>query len=397
MAGHDPSTRSTGGRKPRLLLLYPGPVHDLASYYGYLLEGLSRDYAGSVLVTGIEPDLLQVGEFDVVRLGTRGRSRLDLFLALRREAMRMVQQGPGAGPAIDMIVTYDPLRSGLLGAWLARHYDVPLIVELNGDYTSRANYLDDKTPFARWWKRKLFVAIERHVLRRASGIKVLYPEMLDPFRSHLKDPVIRTIPAVPDLRCFRHLGEDPEVLLVGHPYYLKGVDLLIEAFKRVVSSHPHWRLKILGWFPDPRELHAAIGGHPRIQLHPPVSHEEVARHMGRCGIFVLPSRTEAMGRVLLEAAACGKPRIGSRVGGIPTVIEDGVDGLLFDSGNVGELAAHLDRLMGDPEFRHRLGSRAQARVESEFSLSTFFDRTREFYDAVLTRGQHPVSVPDGSR
>jgi glycosyltransferase involved in cell wall biosynthesis len=161
------------------------------------------------------------------------------------------------------------------------------------------------------------------------------------------------------------------------------VDLLIEVFKAVVSRYPDWKLEILGWYPDDRELRACMGGHPAIFHQPPVLPSEMPAHMGRCGIFVLPSRTEAMGRVLLEAAACAKPRLGAAIEGIPTVIEDGADGLLFKPGDAADLAAKLDRLMGDGTLRKELGFRARLRAASEWNADHYFRRLFDFYGRVL--------------
>lgn len=90
-----------------------------------------------------------------------------------------------------------------------------------------------------------------------------------------------------------------------------------------------------------------------------------------------------MGRVLIEAMACAKPRIGAAVGGIPGVISHGDDGLLVSPENVSELADALRLLMSDPGLRRRLGQNGLRRVQSEFSAPAYFGRLREFYEAVL--------------
>jgi glycosyltransferase involved in cell wall biosynthesis len=195
--------------------------------------------------------------------------------------------------------------------------------------------------------------------------------------------VVRVIPTVLDLTGFEPGSEEKIVLFVGHPFWLKGVDVLIEAFKSISKRYPDWELKILGWFPDKALLENAIGGHARITVHPPVFRTDLPQHVRSCGIFVLPSRAEAMGRVLVEAMACGKPRIGSNVGGIPTVIEHGVDGLLFQPGNVEDLAHALDTLMNDPDLRRRLGAAGLARVRVQFSVPSLTNAEAELYDAVV--------------
>ena len=127
-----------------------------------------------------------------------------------------------------------------------------------------------------------------------------------------------------------------------------------------------------------------MDGHPQIFHQPPVLHSQIHLHIGACGIFVLPSRTEAMGRVLLESMAAGKPRIGADVDGIPTVIDNGRDGLLFAPGDAADLAAKLDLLMGDPELRRSLGRRGAERAREEFTADAYFTKLSQFYQKVLS-------------
>jgi len=373
--------------RTRLLLLFPGPLHNLQEYFSDRLTRLSEDFRGSVVVMGEQAGRAPVGAFDVTMLQVRGGSWVRDFFRYVRTALRASVDAERRNDPFDAVITYDPLKTGLAGLVVTNRRRIPLIVEVNGDYANPAVYSDIANPLARAFKRRGFVLLERQVLRRASGIKLLFPGQLDHIASLRQRTVVRTFPNYVDLSFFRDLGETKEVLFVGHPFYLKGVDLLIEAFKRVCSGFPEWKLKILGWFPDPSELNRAVDGHPRIEIHPPVARAEVATHIGRCGIFVLPSRTEAMGRVLLEAMACGKPRIGANVGGIPTVIEDGVDGLLFRSGDIDQLAQRLSELMADPGLRRRLGKQGATRARDEFTPQSYFELIREFYGAVLQTTQ----------
>ena len=118
---------------------------------------------------------------------------------------------------------------------------------------------------------------------------------------------------------------------------------------------------------------------------------EVPAVIGRCGIFVLPSRTEGMGRVLLEAMAAGKPRVGTRVGGIPTTIEDGFDGLLVPPNDPGALADALSKLIGSPALRRSLGEHGARRARTEFSGETYVRKLKSFYERVLAGGSNAAS------
>jgi glycosyltransferase involved in cell wall biosynthesis len=287
------------------------------------------------------------------------------------------------GERIALVTTYDPLKTGLIGAIVARLHGAKFVPHVNGVYTSDAQWLDEKDSIENRLKRRMYPAVMRFVLKRADGIKLLFKEQLAPFQNILGSKVVRVSPSAVATRAFKNLEEKKEVLLVGCPFKLKGVDIMIDAFKRVAPGYPDWTLKILGWYPDLRPLHAAIDGHPQIHHHPPVRGSEMPEHIGSCAILVLPSRSEAMGRVLVEAMAAEKPRIGSRVDGIPTVINDGVDGYLVEPGNVADLAEKLDRLMRDPGLRRSMGLAGKARIPAEFAEEVILADLAAFYDQVL--------------
>jgi glycosyltransferase involved in cell wall biosynthesis len=288
-----------------------------------------------------------------------------------------------SGKKFDLVVTYDPIKTGLIGVIVSRILGARFAPEVNGLYTSDAEYLDGGEKLSVKAKKVIIPAIMGWVLKRAHGIKLLFDSQIDPFAAKVKGKVISRFPCYVNTSRFKNIREEKEVLFVGFPFKRKGVDVLIEAFKKISDKHPDWKLKILGWFPDPTDLNAAMAGHPKIYHHPPVYYPEMPGHVGSCGIFVLPSRSEAMGRILVEAMACAKPRIGSNVDGIPTVIEHEVDGLLVPPENSDALAAALDRLMSDAELRQRLGEAGLKRSLTEFSEEKHFENMMVFYSKVL--------------
>ena len=79
-------------------------------------------------------------------------------------------------------------------------------------------------------------------------------------------------------------------------------------------------------------------------------------------VFVIPSIEEAFGQTALESLACGRPVVGSDVGGIPDMVRDGETGLLVEPGNAVALAKALDRLLQDQDMRAQLGSNGRELV-----------------------------------
>lgn len=165
--------------------------------------------------------------------------------------------------------------------------------------------------------------------------------------------------------------------------HIKGIDVLVKAFKLV--GRDDWTLTVLGYFNenDSKVLSGLVGSAKNIKVYPPVGFSEIPKFIDGSDIFVLASRSEGMGRVLIEAAARGKARIGSNIGGIPTVIEKDVDGYLFESMNVEELAEKLSRLIESDSERARLSNKGYERFARDFSLDAYLNKYKEFYELVL--------------
>lgn len=147
------------------------------------------------------------------------------------------------------------------------------------------------------------------------------------------------------------------ILLAGSPWYLKGVDLAIAAFRSICAEFPDAKLLIAGHYPDGKPLELASGC-PQIQISKPLPHAELLQLMDKAAIMVLPSRTEGLPRILIEGLSAGLPLVGSDVGGIPNLIEDGGNGFVFPSGNSSILAQHLRTLLADASLRRQMGLRS---------------------------------------
>jgi glycosyltransferase involved in cell wall biosynthesis len=289
--------------------------------------------------------------------------------------------------AYDVIVAHGPFSMALSGLILRRITGAPLIVEFPG-HPFRGFELEPGLVNA--VKRRLAPGWARIVARRADHLRLLYPTQLADLGlevSH-KSSVFHeftVVSAAAERQPAPAVDGSPYLLFVGYPYHLKGVDVLIEAFRGIADRFPRHRLVIVGHCPDPAPWVALAGGHPRIEIHDALPHEQVMCLMAGCAAFVLPSRTEAMGRVLLEAMAFGKPVIASAVGGIPHYVEDHGTGLLFESGSVPDLADRLARVLGDPELARGLGERGRAHVLSELSETRYAQQFRDMVRRTVSR------------
>lgn len=111
---------------------------------------------------------------------------------------------------------------------------------------------------------------------------------------------------------------------------------------------------------------------------------DVVQMLSALDLIVVPSHSEASSRVILEAAAVGVPAIGTRIGGIPEMIEEGVTGVLVDLGDVPGLTDAILRFT-DPTLRLVMGRRARQRVSEKFSNKAITAQIQHIYASVIAR------------
>jgi glycosyltransferase involved in cell wall biosynthesis len=167
----------------------------------------------------------------------------------------------------------------------------------------------------------------------------------------------------------------------------KALPLLQEAFAQVLHLDPRMKLLIVGSGPELPNLqqNAAKLGIAGASVFVPAT-RDVAAWMRSMDIFVLPSYSEAFSNSLLEAMACGRATVGSRVGGTPELTGANEErGLLFESGSAGDLALKLSALIADANLRRTLGSRAARFVRERLTIEIAAERIAAIYEAMLRR------------
>ncbi|MBS1857966.1 MAG: glycosyltransferase family 4 protein [Acidobacteria bacterium] len=145
-----------------------------------------------------------------------------------------------------------------------------------------------------------------------------------------------------------------------------------------------WSLELIGDGPledRARRLAARLGIAGRVTFRGYRSDPEAA--LAACQVFVLPTRSEAFPRSVLEAMRAGLPVVASNVGGVGEAVEDDVTGLLVAPGDPRSLASALDALLGDAELRARLGQAGRRAYEQRFTLERTIERTLGVYRAIM--------------
>jgi glycosyltransferase involved in cell wall biosynthesis len=173
-------------------------------------------------------------------------------------------------------------------------------------------------------------------------------------------------------------GDGPVAIgIVGQVGAWKGHGDLIDAFARAAISSPGMHLHIFGKGPDEYETGMRrriknAGLESRVKWHGFVADRDaIYRQVDVC---VVPSRgNDPLPTSAIEAGMHGIPVIASRSGGLPEVVEHGMNGFLFDVGDVPALADHLVTLVSNPSLLRSMGERARARAKEKFGRSRFLD------------------------
>jgi glycosyltransferase involved in cell wall biosynthesis len=185
----------------------------------------------------------------------------------------------------------------------------------------------------------------------------------------------------------------PVIICVGTIGHRKGQALLARAFARVAAEFPEWKLILAGRKADSGIVAEveAVRADPaladRITMVEGLSDQEVTGLMQTASIFAMPSFQEGLGLSLQEALWHGCPAVGSRVGGIPELIDHQSNGLLVSPGSEVELAEALGMVMGDAALRLRFAGQARASVlAKEMTSQAMVARYNVLYGEILQRG-----------
>ena len=273
-------------------------------------------------------------------------------------------------------------------------------------HVNRANYRNFeandssvlKRLFAKFWMRSLVDKLKRldQLVVLTEKSKASWPELSNV--TVIPDPIPMPIKGVKERRS-KGVGRAKRVVTIGRYAYQKGYDLLLQAWAEIEGAGARglggmsqesegwelekWTLDIYGQGDQMgyRELMVELGiDTNRCHLNGPV--EDVVKAYQDSSIFVLSSRFEGFGLVLVEAMACGLPVLSFDCpAGPDEIITDGVDGLLVPSGDVHALAEKLMALMADEDLRRRLGQQARQTAQ-RYDMTAIANQWTALFDRV---------------
>jgi glycosyltransferase involved in cell wall biosynthesis len=269
----------------------------------------------------------------------------------------------------DAIVAQSPFEAA---AALAARTGVPVIVELHGDWRTFGRLYGSG---ARRAIARAADAVGTWAVQRAAKVRAVSPFTERLAREVGREPAA-TFPAFMDLAPFAAppvpLPEQTVALFIGvlEPY--KNIDGLAAAWR---DQRPTAELRIVGKGTR-TDVVAGLVRDGLATWQPELSTEEVVRALDEASALILPSRSEGMGRVVIEAQLRGRPVLGSNVGGIPDLVTHGHDGVLFDP-------ARIDlSVLNDRAELERLASNARTAGERwRASAEEYAQRMRDLVES----------------
>ena len=186
----------------------------------------------------------------------------------------------------------------------------------------------------------------------------------------------------------------PVIGMAGPLEVIKGGSFFLRACHRVLDSGVAIRIVVTGSGPEERNLRRLATS---LELDKHVTFVDdgtaMSAYLTAIDIFCLPSLQQGFGVIMLEAMALGRPAIGSGVGGILSIIEDNVNGLVVPPSDSRALADRMLELLNDHELARQVATAGQKLVEEKFTIDRMVEETIALYNDVHQSGVPVKSIP----
>jgi glycosyltransferase involved in cell wall biosynthesis len=263
----------------------------------------------------------------------------------------------------DVVQTHG-YKANVLTRSMVRRHRRPWVAFLHGDTWQN-------------WKVRAYFALERRAVRQADRIVSVSEALAREVRESggpsarvrvVPNASVAESPAAPPQAWERQA--EPRVGVLGRLSPEKGVDLALRAHALVRGDHPASRLVVAGEGPEGPALRRLAGQLGVAETVEWLGHlEDVTSLYAGLTVVLIPSRSEGMPNVALEAMAHGVPIVAAAVGGVPEVLRDGRTGVLVPPGHVSAMARGVGELLADADRRRALGAAAQREARERFSVA----------------------------
>ena len=276
----------------------------------------------------------------------------------------------------DVVLATWAYPDGWAAVRLARRHGLPVVVMVHGSDVRRM----DEVPARSRGTREALCAADGVIAVSADLAARVVALGADPDRVlTVLDGVDRTLFNPGDrAQARRSLGladDERHLLFIGNLLPVKGVDVLLHAAAKLAAQRSDWRLHLVGDGPERARLAAqaqALGVDARVVFHGSRAHAGLPEWLRAADLFVLPSRSEGIPNVLLEASACATPWVASDVGGIPEIVSLGA-GTLVPPEQPDALADALARGLDAPPPIPATGPRDRREAVAE--IARFLERS----------------------
>jgi len=298
------------------------------------------------------------------------------------------------------------------GLMCAQYLEVPVVTSLHTTYKLALPFKKDWLSNRRYRERhvNLVIAAERWLLGNSSAILAnsdqIVTDINDAYRVSLKQgsALCEVVPhgvekvrieptevqAVPP----GALRQPVKLLFVGRIEARKGQDWFLHALLELPAGCAPFQIDIAGTEVEPKGAYACtvrdlaaevIAKHPEstVNFLGFVDDTRLNTLYRSCDALIATSRFESFGLILIEAMRYAKPVVGSRVGGMSGVIDDGVEGFLVDVEDNSALAARVNELLSSSELRRRLGENAFKRFHRDYTTEVMAGRLAEFFRSTI--------------
>jgi len=279
---------------------------------------------------------------------------------------------------VDLIHLNTQLSRDFFGLFVAKSLSVPCVIHLRSfksakmnkykaDYVNKINtrYIAISNQIKKHWNNE---GLSSHYFETIYNI--FQPYQLDEISSN-------EIPLMTDYDGYK-------IIYVGRFADFKGIPFLIDTFYQLIIDNYDARLYLVGDGDEESKIRKKVSA---LNLEEHVIffgyQKNTSSYIKNADLLVLPSNNEPFGRVLLEAMYIGTPAIGTKSGGIPEIIEDGINGLLVDYGDIEALKKSIIIILKNEQVRRGIIKEGYETINSKFCVETYQEKLENVYDTLL--------------
>ncbi len=308
--------------------------------------------------------------------------RLEYSLAASRKIKELI-----ARHKIDIVESCEARAEGFWHYFFKK--TPPLVIRLHTSegIIYRLNRLPDRLD--RWLTEKL----EEWWILRASRLIGISRAATKLTERHyrIRSSNIPIIPNPVDINLFvpqPKIVQKDYILYVGRLEFRKGVHVLVRAIPHILTEFPEVKFILIGSDSGMKEYILDKATQLKIQdsikVIDQMPRARIVKYYQQSLLCVAPSLWENFPYVILEAMACGKAVVASRIGGIAEIIKDGENGILSEPGSVLQLAEKINKILGDQEMQRELGRNARRYIEENYAPVKLAAMSLKAYEELLS-------------